>query len=158
MNGSKHPMGSGSSGILYADANDETLTKEIPEDEADDKYFMAIEALEEKSRSKKVLADDLILNADGRFFRILDVDDANQQIYCQLLAVSGTGGGGGGGATYSNRSKIYKRDPASNYLINGRAASIEVYAVSGRDPEDGSQLDEKLIVHWTLAEKTSTGL
>ena len=158
VNGSKHPMGSGSSGILYAEANEDTLTKEVPEDEADDKYFMSIEALEEKSRSKKVLADDLILNADGRFFRILSVDDANQQIYCQLLAVSGTGGGGGGGATYSNRSKIYKKDPASNYLINGRAASIEVYAVSGRDPEDGSQLDEKLIVHWVLSEKTSTGL
>ena len=81
-------------------------------------------------------------------------DNANQRIYCQLLAVSGSGGGGGG-TTYSNRSKIYKEDPESNYSIYGRSSSIRVYALSGKDPEDGSQLDTRLIVHWTLAEKTS---
>ena len=154
----KCPMGSSSSsGILYAEADNDTLEKEIPEDDADDKYFMSIIALEEKSREKKLFVDDLILNSDGKFFRILEIDNANQRIYCQLLAVSGSGGGGGG-TTYSNRSKIYKEDPESNYLINGRSSSIRVYAVSGKDPEDGSQLDTRLIVHWTLAEKTSTGL
>lgn len=142
----KCPMGSSSSsGILYAEADNDTLEKEVPEDDADDKYFMLIDALEEKSREKKLFVDDLILNSDGRFFRILSIDDVNQKIYCQLLAVSGSGGGGG--TTYSNRSKIYKEDPESNYLINGRESSIRVYAVSGRDPEDGTQLDTKLIVH-----------
>ena len=154
----KCPMGSSSSsGILYADADNDTLEKEDPEDDADDKYFLSINALEEKSREKKIFVDDLVLNADGKFFRVLAIDKTNEKLYCQLLAVSGSGGGGGG-TTYSNRSKIYKEDPESNYLINGRSSSIKVYAVSGRDPEDGSQLDTRLIVHWTLAEKTSTGL
>ena len=155
--GERHPMGGGSSGILYADAQADDIIKEIPEDDADDKYFVNFSALEENSLKKKLLIDDLILNSDGRFFRILRIDNANSQAYCQLLAVSGSGGGGGS-ATYSNRSRIFKEDPESNYLINGRASSIKIYGVSGRDPEDGSQLDSKLVVHWTLAEKTSTGL
>ena len=49
----KCPMGSSSSsGILYAEADNDTLEKEVPEDDADDKYFMSIIALEEKSRKK----------------------------------------------------------------------------------------------------------
>lgn len=158
--GIRHPIGSeGNSGILYSEAGEDTLTKEIPEDDADDKYFMNISALEENSRDKKILVDDLILNSDGRFFRILSYDKTNGQIYCQLLAVSGSGGGGGGGSSaYSNRSKLNKKDPESNYLINGRESSIEVYAISGRDPEDGSPLDTRLNVYWTLSELGSTGL
>ena len=143
----KCPMGSSSSssGILYAEADGDTLEKEIPEDDADDKYFMLISALEENSREKKLFVDDLILNSDGKFFRILSIDSTNQKLYCQLLAVSGSGGGGS--STYSNRSKINKEDPESNYLINGRESSIKVYAISGRDPEDGSPLDTKLNVY-----------
>ena len=41
--------------------------------------------------------NSLILNTDGRFFRVLSIDEATKTITVTLLAVSGTGGGTGGG-------------------------------------------------------------
>jgi hypothetical protein len=73
-----------------------------------------------------------------------------------LLPISGSGGGGSI-ITYSDKAKLNKEDPVSNYLINGKEASIRVYGISGKD-YDGSILDEKLTVYWTLSERTETGI
>ena len=84
--------GSGSSGIIYADGTSEGDTPNIislhPEDEENVEYTILLSALEDP-----VLPglDNLILNSDGRFFRVVSVDAETQTISAILLAVSGTG-------------------------------------------------------------------
>ena len=92
VNGSKHLMGGGNSGIVYANGTENEI-KKVSEDDNDFNYTMALSALENPSVEPQ--ADDLILNTDGRFFRVLSVDTINSIINVILLAVSGSGGGGG---------------------------------------------------------------
>ena len=152
-------MGGSSSGICYAYGTEENIVKSNPDDETDFHYTISFTALEDPQTVP--LVDTLVLNSDGRFFRVISADKSNQTIDALLLAVSGTGGTGGGGGpavVYSDRAKLNKKDPASNYLINGKSAIISVYGVSGKDI-DGSFLDESLNFKWTLSEKdNSTGI
>jgi hypothetical protein len=37
--------------------------------------------------------NDIIINSDGRFFKVKSIDEISSNIYCNLIAVSGTGGG-----------------------------------------------------------------
>jgi hypothetical protein len=152
-------MGGSSTGIVYAKGTETTIVKANPENENDFMYNISAEAFEDSNTLP--LRDSLILNSDGRFFRVLSSDTSTRIVSAVLLAVSGTGGGGGGGGgpiiTYSDRAKIQKRDPESSYLINGKEASIEVYAISGKDI-DGSVLDSRLTIYWTLSEKLETGV
>ena len=157
--GHRYLMGGSSSGICYAYGTEENIVKSNPDDETDFHYTISFTALEDPQTVP--LVDTLVLNSDGRFFRVISADKSNQTIDALLLAVSGTGGGGGGGGpavVYSDRAKLNKKDPASNYLINGKSAIISVYGVSGKDI-DGSFLDETLNFKWTLSEKdNSTGI
>jgi hypothetical protein len=41
----------------------------------------------------------LIINSDGRFFKVLSYNKETDIIKCSLIAVSGTGGGSSGGNT-----------------------------------------------------------
>jgi len=91
--GTKHLMGGGNSGIIYARGTEEEI-KKVSEDDSDDNYIIAFSALENPDVAPQT--DDLILNSDGRFFRVLSIDVAESVINAQLLAVSGSGGGGGG--------------------------------------------------------------
>lgn len=154
-NGHRYLMGGNSTGIVYGHGTDATIIKDDPEDEHSFLYSMPFSILDEPSIVPH--PDTLILNADGRFFRITEVDSNAKTIKAMLLAVSGSGSGGGSIITYSDRAKLNKQDPESNYLINGKEASINIFAVSGKD-YDGSVLDQKLTVYWTLAEKEDTGL
>jgi hypothetical protein len=94
----RFPVGSGSSGIVYASGNENTITKVSP-DNTDFNYNIKLEALADPTKPTPALPapDSLILNADGRFFRVLSTDENTQIIHAVLLAVSGTGGGGEGG-------------------------------------------------------------
>ena len=149
-------MGGNSTGIVYGHGTDATITKVEPDNEHSFLYSMSFSILDDSSVVPH--PDTLILNSDGRFFRITEVDNNAKTIQAILLAVSGSGGGGGGTIiTYSDRAKLNKQDPESNYLINGKEASINIFAISGKD-YDGSVLDQKLTVYWTLAEKEDTGL
>ena len=153
--GSRHLMGGNAAGIIYTHGSTDDIVKEFPDDETSITYLIPNSVLDDSAMVPK--ADSLILNSDGRFFRVKTYDGTT--ITATLLAVSGTGGGGGGGSiiTYSDRAKLNKRDPESNYLINGKSASISIYGVSGKD-YDGSILDERLTVYWFLSERTSTGI
>ena len=155
--GARFPMGNSSAGIIYAHGKEDDIIKSDPDDETSFDYTFSTSVLDSQLIVPK--QDSLILNNDGRFFRVLTVE--GNLITARLLAVSGTGGGnsGGGGSivTYSDRAKLNKQDPESNYLINGKEASIQIYAISGKD-YDGSILDEKLTVYWVLSERTSTGI
>ena len=92
VDGTKHLMGgSGSgSGITYANGTEEQIVK-VSENVDDFRYTMQFAALENSSVAPQV--DALILNSDGRFFRVVSVDVENSIINTVLLAVSGSGGG-----------------------------------------------------------------
>jgi hypothetical protein len=154
-NGHRYPMGSSSSGISYAHGTSDEIIKVFPDEENNFEYTFSFAILDDSATVPH--ADTLILNADGRFFRVIAVDEEAQTINAILLAVSGTGSGGGSIITYSDRAKIERKEPESRYLINGKEAFIEVYGISGKDV-DGSILDENLLIHWTLSEKTETGI
>jgi hypothetical protein len=49
------------------------------------------------NKEEEIKPDDLIINSDGRFFRVFSLSVDNHTIICSLLAVSGTGSGGGPG-------------------------------------------------------------
>ena len=92
VDGSKHLMGGGNSGIIYAKGTDTTIIK-VSENEEEVNYYIDFEALENANVLPQ--QNDLILNSDGRFFRVLSVNAAESKLTALLLAVSGTGGGGG---------------------------------------------------------------
>lgn len=61
----------------------------------DDTYTILFSYLDDQNALPK--AEDLIINSDGRFFRINYYDANAGLINCKLIAVSGTGGGGSSG-------------------------------------------------------------
>ena len=96
VNGSKHIMsggGASGSGIVYANGTEEQIRKES-EDDKETVYFISMDALENTAVEPQ--KDALILNSDGRFFRVESVNSAERVIIANLLAVSGSGGSGGG--------------------------------------------------------------
>ena len=83
--------GSGAA-VLYASA------KDIKEDLTDFSYILyASTDLDDDSVAPK--RDDLIINSDGRFFKVLSYNKETDIIKCSLIAVSGTGGDSSGGNT-----------------------------------------------------------
>ena len=63
----------------------------------DGSYWINRNDLSNKEESLK--PEDLIINSDGRFFKISSIDTNNNILICSLIAVSGTGGGSGGGGS-----------------------------------------------------------
>ena len=62
----------------------------------DDSFTIPYQDLDDQHAIPK--KDDLIINSDGRFFRVnyFYSHETNPFVNCKLIAVSGTGGGGGG--------------------------------------------------------------
>ena len=90
-------MGGNGASLFYATDSEVTI-------DLYDRYYIDFSALDDPDASLKV--DDLIINSDGSFYRILEVDTNNGYAICSRIAVSGTGGGGsgGGGDTPSGES------------------------------------------------------
>ena len=92
--------GGGGTSFIWADAEEDvTLFKDDEDSSSDPYYHMLIEGLENSSvYPEKGL---LVINSDGRFFRVLNTNADLGIIYLQLIAVSGGSGGGGsyGGVT-----------------------------------------------------------
>lgn len=87
-NGERISFGGGGVQILYADS------KNVTESFFDETYYMPIADLEDDEAQPS--ENDLIINKDGRFFKILYIDQDEGSMNCSLIAISGTGGGGGG--------------------------------------------------------------
>ena len=79
--------GAGNSGIYYG------TKKEISDEEfeAGKVSFTLGVNIEGKELPSK---DDLILNADGSFYRVISVDEVTQTVVGLRLTVAGSGGGG----------------------------------------------------------------
>lgn len=81
------PMGGNGASLYYA--NDTDVVKDLL-----DNYFIDIDTIVDAGSSLK--ANDLIINGDGAFYRVLEITDEHTA-KCTRIAVSGTGGGGGSG-------------------------------------------------------------
>ena len=88
--------GEGGTGIIYANgSNTQIIPRDLSEKEPTI-FIMDLIALEDAIPPN---IDNLILNSDGRFFRVLGYDSENEKITVKLLAVSGSGSGGGGSSS-----------------------------------------------------------
>ena len=85
--GEKVMLSGGTSGaaVLYG-------TAEAKEANEEGKYEFTLDELENEDAKPK--AGDLILNQNGTFFKITEYDPYDGIMYCDLIAVSGSGGGG----------------------------------------------------------------
>ena len=85
--------GGGSTGFSWADGDDTTIIKASGEEDDDTTlYLIDVSIIEDGIVPKP---DSLILNSDGRFFRVMEINSEGK-IVANLIAVSGSGGGGGG--------------------------------------------------------------
>ena len=88
-NNERLSMGGNGASVFYA--NDTDVQPNLF-----DNYYIDLSTFADPNASVK--ADDLIINADGAFYRVLEVLD-NGTVECDRIAVSGTGGGGGSGGS-----------------------------------------------------------
>lgn len=120
-------LGGSGAAIYYATATD------IIHNPAYDTYTLKFADMDDQNAIPK--EDDLIINSNGRFFKVNWYDVVSGQINCKLIAVSGTGGGSGGGGegsgggtderdlivtvNYPGKTFVY----GSEYFINITASS-----------------------------------
>ena len=148
--GRRYLMGGNSSGIIYANGNDEQILKVLPNDDTNYEYTIKFSALENSSIP---LVDSLILNTDGRFFRVTAVDIENQIIDTTLLAISGSGGGPIGPIEPDVRINLLNNTYDYMSFIYGQNSYIEFIPEADRDSfvtlhiaitlPDGTQIYEK---------------
>ena len=150
INDSRHLMGSGSagSGIVYTDGSDEQI-KKASENESDVEYIIDRSALEQPTIMPQ--EDALILNSDGRFFRVKSVDLSQGIINAVLLAVSGSGNSG---PSLKRRFTIDLEKPNPSILINGQRVLIYFTVNSGIDEND-TLLDNDFVAYIKLDEKVA---
>ena len=79
-------VGGGGVAVLYSSA------KDIKEDLTDFSYLINKNDFDNNDATPK--KDDLIINSDGRFFKVLSFNKDSGIAKCALIAISGTGGGG----------------------------------------------------------------
>ena len=140
VKGSKHLMGGGNSGIVYANGTGDQV-KKLSEDDNESDYSITLDALDNPNVEPQ--ANDLVLNSDGRFFRVISVDSAQRLVYATLLAVSGTGGGGGGGGPVVTPGLTIVPDTTtvgSNFTyVSGQHFNI-VFTVNATTDDDTADL------------------
>lgn len=131
--GERIAVGGGGVAVLYASA------KEVGEDLTNFSYILYNTSLDNKDAVPKT--DDLIINSDGRFFKVLKFNSSTGVINCSLIAVSGTGGGGGGntggggGDTPSSGVELKSVGvaPDAQIYIYGQSQNIQVTATATDD-------------------------
>ena len=124
------PLGGSGVSIYYADQ------AEVPQD-ADGNGFYIINQDAITEEGVHLREDDLLINVDGAFYKIFQVDDDTQTYICTRIAISGSGGGGGGGGGYqADLSVVIDSDTltSSQTLIYGKDHYVAVTATSTTDP------------------------
>ena len=123
--------------------------------EPDEAGFYSFNISDLEENSPKPHADDLILNADGTFYKVVEIQ-SDEILICKIVSVSGGGSGSGGVATGSRTSLTIK--PVSNTnLINNQEIEIEFVAAAEKDSE-GNYTDDSVNVTWVLEEAVGNNL
>lgn len=127
------PMGGRGAAIIYAKAT-------FVQNSGDDYYTFYMDELENPDDKLKI--GDLVINNDGSFYKVVDIDEITRAVTCARIAVSGTGGGGeGGGGTTSikKRGRLTVTGVTEADLLNGDKCQIQILVTSAT--EDGSPVD-----------------
>ena len=109
---SKILMGGGGTSVLYA--NESNVI------EYGDMFQISLTSLEDEKAAPK--ENDLIINSDGKFFRIYNIE--GEVITCLLIAVSGTGGGGSDPGATAGSASIDRLDGAALDCLYGESCLI----------------------------------
>lgn len=144
--------GAGSTGIVWGYGDEELGTIIKATDDASDGdpvYYFSTTAIDGGSVPD---LDALILNSDGRFFRVTDNSVSTEKFFTvELIAVSGggSGGGGGGGVSTPDLSLTWNNiDLLGSTYIYGQDSKIIFYP--------HSDTDEVVSIIVTAIDKTGT--
>lgn len=138
IGGASGSGGSGSTGFVWASADEElgSIVKATDDySDGDPVFYFNPSAIDDGIVPK---IDTLILNSDGRFFRVVDVNSPLEGfITVELIAVSGGGEGGGGGGSSTvdldlswsgidllGATYIYEKDAEITFIPNSLADEI----------------------------------
>ena len=120
------PLGGGGASLIYGH---DAAPVEVADADGNFSYIFDLDQLDEPD--KKVFANDLILNSDGSFYRVLEVYEDERQAMCARLAVSGSGGGGGGGGGSQARAATLKGSTlVTSTIVNGQDIAATFTATS----------------------------
>lgn len=123
-------MGGNGASLYYADDTD--VSKDLL-----DNYYIDIDTILDADSSLK--ANDLIINSDGAFYRVMEVNSSEYNVKCVRIAVSGSGSGGGsgdsGGGSGDSSKKIQLELIGSfpDTFIYGKEVNITFKATSRYD-------------------------
>lgn len=128
----KIPMGGRGAAVIYAKAT-------FVQNSDDDFYTFYMDELENPDDKLKV--GDLVINNDGTFYKVEDIDEITKAVSCKRIAVSGSGGGGGGGDTGVTkvRGRLTVTSLTEVDLLNGDSCLFNILATSAT--EDGVPID-----------------
>ena len=122
-------MGGNGASLFYA--NDTDVFQDLL-----DRYHIDISTFDDPEASIKV--NDLIINTDGAFYRVLEVDKETNTVECSRIAVSGTGGGdsGSGGGAGGGTASYIKFEELSSVpytFIYGQTYEVRYKATAEYD-------------------------
>lgn len=130
----KIPLGGRGAAVLYANTK-------ATQNSADDNYTIYFEGLEDPEATVRV--DDLIINSDGTFYKVVEVDDYEEMITCTRIAVSGSGGGGSDpSAPVIRRGRLTVTNLGESDILNGSECKFSITATSA--VEGDRPIDDEL--------------
>lgn len=132
-NNERIAMGGNGASLFYANDTDVEL-------DYFDYYHIDKNTLVDENASVKL--NDLIINSDGAFYRVIETETGKDTLQCVRIAVSGTGGGGGsgpgggeggGGGGSAALSTLVNIDPVPYTFIYGQAYNVRFKATAVND-------------------------
>ena len=129
--------GAGNSGIYYG-------TKELTDEEKEleEIQFTLLNDIEGEELPSQ---NDLVLNIDGCFYRVILVDIKNKIVTGSRLTVAGSGGG----VSSIIRPSLTLHDIETPIIVNGQSFEIYFTAKSALD-ENNIPFNQNLTINWSL--------
>lgn len=145
----KIPMGGRGAAVVYARAN-------FVQNSDNDFYTFYTDELENPDDKLKI--GDLVINNDGTFYKVEDINEDTKAVTCLRIAVSGSGGGGGGGTEVTTvRGRLTVTNKTETDLLNGDDCEFTILAVSATEngvPVDGDEDDMKVTIQYFVENGT----
>ena len=126
----KVSMGGSGAAVVYANT---TFTQ----NPNDDNYTFYTDGLENPEEGVKI--GDLVINSDGTFYKVEDINETTDAVSCMRIAVSGSGDGGGGSTVTTVRGRLTVTRLSEADLLNGDSCTFKILATSAT--EDGVAID-----------------
>lgn len=128
-NGERLTMGGNGASLFYA--NDTDVKQDLM-----DYYHIDKSTLVDQTASVKI--NDLIINSDGAFYRVIETETGQDTLQCVRIAVSGTGGGGSsgggsGGGSGGALTTLVNLDPVPYTFIYGQSYEVRFKATAVND-------------------------